>query len=120
MEICDPFDPKGRIKGFQFVKKRAADVLTKTTERLEGTNKDLRKMTKEAAVTLLVDLCAGSIPLEQIVRMGRWERVREIATLSKKALIMGTGQELHKFARNVKSNWTDTNPEEFKKYRADW
>jgi hypothetical protein len=67
-----------------------------------------------------VDLCAGSIPRETIDKMGRWERVREIATLSKKAKMMGAGKELHKFARNTKSIYSGTDSDDFAKFKEDW
>lgn len=120
LEVSDPCDPDGRIRGFQFVKKRSLDLLSKNTEKLQGTKSDLRQLTKEAAIKLLEDLSAGTIPRDVITKMGRWARVREIATLSKKAKEMGTGQELHKFARNVKSKFFDSNVDEFRKFKEDW
>lgn len=119
MDVRDPNDPEGRIRGFQFVKKRVVDAY-KITEKLQGTKSDLRRLTKEEAINLLVETSAGLIPREEIEKMGRWARLREIATLSKKAMQMGTGQDLHKFARNTKSNYFENDAYDFKQFKKDW
>ena len=119
MDVRDPNDPEGRIRGFQFVKKRMNDAY-KVTEKLQGTKSDLRRLTKEEAINLLIEISAGQISREEIEKMGRWARLREIATLSKKAMQMGTGQDLHKFARNTRSTYFENDAYDFKQFKKDW
>lgn len=96
------------------------DAASKTQEKLQGTTADLRALTKKQAVELLHQLSAGSISREANMAMKRWERVREIGAFTKMAKMMNMGQDLHKFARNTKSNYIENVDEVSKRFKEDW
>eukprot|EP01038_Epipyxis_sp_PR26KG_P009931 gene9931-13360_t len=100
MEIQGKADPSGRGEGFSFVriiKQIASGPVTKKQQvQLVNTDKDLRKLTKEDAIRLLV---AAGVPLPEAKALKRWDRIHMIREISNKSEKLGIANHIHKYAR---------------------
>lgn len=98
MELQGTGDPSGRGEGFAFLRLlREVAVSKKSNAPLVNTMGDLRKLTKQDAITLLV---AIGFDANKMRKLPRWDRVlmiREHATQMKN---VGVSSLLHKYARS--------------------
>ena len=103
MEIVGSGDPSGCGKGFAFVRIVHPDPLVgvggakKNGAKVYHTNADLRKLTNDEAVKLLV---AYGMPYKEVVNLRRWDRITLIRTYATKSALQGLSSDIsEKFAR---------------------
>ena len=101
MEVDGPGDPSGCHEAFAFVRiehptSNGGINAKKSSEKIFGTEKDLRKLTKEDSIKLCV--AYGMAPADAR-NLKRWDRIHAIRHYSTKAVLTGVMHE-DKFARS--------------------
>lgn len=98
MELQGTGDPSGRGEGFAFLRLiREVAVSKKSNTPLVNTKSDLRRLTKEDAITLLVAIGESAAKMRELPR---WDRVLLIRERSTQMKNIGVSSLLHKYARS--------------------
>ena len=109
MDVRGKGDPSGRGEGFAFVRLPKISAIPlggtgkkkddKESNKLVGTDKDLRKLTKVDAINLLVAL---DVKKDEATRLGRWDRIHMIRTMVDKLVAQGciNQNNLSKYVRD--------------------
>lgn len=97
LELTGKGDPSGRGDGFAFVRlHNSTSHRKRSTEAIVGTDKDLRKLTREDMYRLLSGF---GVTKEEFAQLKRWDMVQLVRSFSTKAEKAGISTNLHKYAR---------------------
>jgi hypothetical protein len=97
LELTGKGDPSGRGEGFAFVRLFSSAAHRKrSTEAIVGTDKDLRKLTREDMYKLLSGF---GVTHAEFIQLKRWDMVQLVRSFSTKAEKAGISTNLHKYAR---------------------
>jgi hypothetical protein len=112
MELQGTGDPSGRGEGFAFLRLiREVAVSKKSNTPLVNTKSDLRRLTKEDAITLLVAIGESAAKMRELPR---WDRVLLIRDRSTQMKNIGVSSLLHKYARSDAASAVEGTQRSFK------
>ena len=112
MELQGTGDPSGRGEGFAFLRLvREVAVSKKSNTPLVNTKSDLRRLTKEDAITLLVAIGESAAKMRELPR---WDRVLLIRERSTQMKNIGVSSLLHKYARSDAASAVEGTQRSFK------